>query len=195
MKVKEHRCPWCGEQIKAMSTHNIFLGKCIYCGGKYKMSINNIFYIISLVLILVANFFLARFEYGVLTIFIIHSLLIILVPFKRDFDKFITLKGIKIHILYNSKKEKKKYRLLLTSDKIVTICFVDKENKPQSNMICVTVDSVIWNEEYCECNLYFLPKGQQDTSRVNNDKINIFYNNTFLCRGTMIKYIDNLSND
>lgn len=131
------------------------------------MSINNIFYIISLVLILVANFFLARFEYGVLTIFIIHSLLIILVPFKRDFDKFITLKGIKIHILYNSKKEKKKYRLLLTSDKIVTICFVDKENKPQSNMICVTVDSVIWNEEYCECNLYFLPKGQLDTSRVN----------------------------
>ena len=86
---------------------------------------------------------------------------------RQDFDKFITLKGIKIHILYNSKKEKKKYRLLLTSDKIVTICFVDKENKPQSNMICVTVDSVIWNEEYCECNLYFLPKGQQDTSRVN----------------------------
>ena len=22
MKVKEHRCPWCGEQIKAMSAHN-----------------------------------------------------------------------------------------------------------------------------------------------------------------------------
>lgn len=77
------------------------------------MSINNIFYIISLVLILVANFFLARFEYGVLTIFIIHSLLIILVPFKRDFDKFITLKGIKIHILYNSKKEKKEVQIII----------------------------------------------------------------------------------
>ena len=23
MKVKEHRCPWCGEQIKAMSAHNV----------------------------------------------------------------------------------------------------------------------------------------------------------------------------
>ncbi len=124
------------------------------------MSINNIFYIISLVLILVANFFLARFEYGVLTIFIIHSLLIILVPFKRDFDKFITLKGIKIHILYNSKKEKKKYRLL-TSDKIVTICFVDKENKPQSNMICVTVDSVIWNEDIVSAIYTFYEKGSR----------------------------------
>lgn len=186
------RCPWCGSKLKSHSAFTLMGKKCPICKNKYKAGNNNRYYFICALITMLLCWYFVDMKLGVILIIVIHNILLTFVPYERDTNKFIALKGIKADLHLNGNKAKRLiYRLMLSPNSIVTICFVDKNNKPISQLLCMTTEFLNWKNSLESCNMYFLPQGQIDVSQEKESIFNIFYNNKFIGQGNLLEYIDN----
>lgn len=198
-KDKLIRCPWCGMEFKPQS-YNV---KCIYCKNKIK-PYYNIYCMILMVLIsiLAAT---TMFAYRNIIVFLVllassyvfKNIILLHVPYKIDSDKYVYKKRQEANIeLYQKSINNAIKHIIISENRIFTICFISKDNVPISHMICVATESIHWNKEQkgLKCIFAYLPLGKLDKEYTEETKFYLFYNNKKIGEGFLGKMLEGFNN-
>lgn len=160
------RCPWCGE-----INNNIFrFARCRECNKKYYYSYyTTSFLLIELpILFLTAIIFVLLLEHLILSIltFVIGFAFLYLSPthplLKRSNNKQELIKqtSFKANIsFYKELNYRVKINSIFLKDRIYPICFVNDDDEPISQTVCVCVEN--YNRKAKTAELSFLPLGNK----------------------------------
>lgn len=165
------RCPWCGSKVDKLGLKNQTIKKCLKCNHKYTygdtgFGDSNGKKYIRLALRLIAFICLTLSVFN--PIFYVLMLILTALSFAIGYDELnytryddserFTYKKYIAEIRFNSDYTKKEIKLLLSNDNIFPICFVDNNQQPISNDICISVeDAKKTHDNLFEFTLSFLP--------------------------------------
>ena len=168
---KIRRCPWCGSEVEKLGLKTQTIKKCRKCGGEYTyggsgFGDGNVKKYIKLALLVFCIICLYLCVYNkifgfimILSFIAVYSFDINEINYQRynDSDAFIRKKYISV-IRFNNNYSEKEIKTLLSNDNIFPICFIDNNQRPVSNDICISVEVTrkLSDNSY-ECIFSFLP--------------------------------------
>ena len=168
------RCPWCGHDIEKSGVINQMIKKCSHCDHQYTESVCEFgnqrpLAIIWISLMLLSIVFLVLSGiYSLKFIILAHATLSV-IPLiggnqknyirddEYDTSKFM-YKKYTADIFFNEELSKKQKKSYLIDASIIPVCFVDLNDFPVSNTICIFIENAaIKSDNNFECTFSFLP--------------------------------------
>lgn len=198
------RCPWCGEDTKNNKKGSYIYGmKCNSCNNKFVVYRKNKKYILMLfvVVILIISsiiFDMPYFSYFSIIALFVNELILSICPYVKESDHYVIQKRQYARInLYNKEISHISFpKLEIVENQIFTVCFVDINERPISQMICVSTESVRWEKVSgkFKCVLAYLPLGKLDKEYTEETKFYLFYNNKKIGEGFLGKMLEGFNN-
>lgn len=163
LKIKKHKCPWCGNDVFMLSVYSSTKVKCDSCGHYYTYCSDSTANKIQkfLFVLMILCIFIVPFDFMsviVILFLVLYLICFLFIPYERmdDTDKFMNKKYVSIINMYDNVKINP--RKILSSYNIIPVCFVNDKYIPVSNDICILIEDSKKNapDEY-ECIFSFLP--------------------------------------
>lgn len=166
MKIREHRCPWCGNIAEPLGLRTEMIKKCSNCGNEYTYhkdgfiwKIHSALWILTCAcsLLVMVNIWIAVIIVCVLLMITFSCYYFMSYEKVNDNKKNICKKFKAKFEFADSELNYIKRRYFLQDKSIIPICFINN-NIAVSNMICVCIEDAkkITDNEF-ECVFSFLP--------------------------------------
>lgn len=167
MKLREYRCPWCGNITEPLGLRTEMIKKCSNCGNRYTYhkdgfiwKLYSALWVLTCAcsLLVMVNIWIAVISVCVLLMITFSSYYVMSYEQVNDNQKN-TYKKYKAKFKFTeSELNYIKRRYFMQDKSIIPICFINNNNIAVSNMICICIEGArkTTDNEF-ECSLSFLP--------------------------------------
>ncbi len=196
-KIKKHKCPWCGNDVFMLSIYSSTKDKCDNCGHYYTYcsdskasKVQKLSFALLILCMFIVPFNCLPFIVVLFLLFYVICYLFI--PYERmdDTNKFMIKKYVSVITMYDNVKINP--RKILSYYNIVPVCFIDDNDIPVSNDVCILIENSKKNshDEY-ECTFSFLPSSnvKYDIKKT-NIKFIIFDDRVKVGEGIVVGEVD-----